>query len=95
MAKKSKTNKTKKSSRVKAKAKVNSVDIYLVVQRKSGDQERYLLGKVPDLRYAADFRREVRKVKMPEHLSPFWLTHEKPTETKTTKTKPNERKEAA
>ena len=44
------------------------VQLHLLVTRGTGDVERYKLGEVPDLRYAALYRKKVMKVPMPKSL---------------------------
>lgn len=75
--KRSISRKVKMNKRGKEGGIQEDVSIHLTITRKSGDVEKYLLGKVPDLRYAIDFRRKVAAVKIPKHLAPFWLM-EKP-----------------
>lgn len=71
--KRSTSTKVKTNKRGKESGIQEDVTIHLVVTRKSGDTERYLLGRVPDLRYAIDFRHKLAKVRMPKHLAPFWM----------------------
>lgn len=45
------------------------VELHLVVTRASGDTERFKLGEVRDMRYAAAYRRKVERVAMPKKVA--------------------------
>lgn len=64
-----------KKAKAKCRRKRTSkqVALHLVVTRASGDQEKYLLAKVPSGVQAAELHDTLAKVVVPEHLVPFWV----------------------